>query len=991
MGATVENPVGALGWVVSPWNRARGWACAGLGLAALALPPPRPALAQSTAAAASEESSPGPVDPNSTLTCSVYDAPFTDALPIIGHHYQDTLVLAPGTSDLDGDGNPVVHGSRDTAVRFTLDAGDTGDPAAGGFGQNLGPLAIESVRLVTAGAPAEYGRAMGGFAEITSPSGGNDFAGRLWILWRGSFLDGDGADNEDFLPFEEPALEWNDLRVAASAGGALVRDQLWYFATIESIDSEQPTASVGPDTLIESHGYCGLGKLTWQASPENRLDLQVSADPLEVSGLGITPFSTPDSGFDQDQQGVATQLRWTGIFSEDLALDAGFMHFDSDLTIAPTSDAFGPLELEFTEGPFGASATYPCLSFNCRLDDDISRIDPFGQISGPYPFLINRETTRDLLRAALTIDIHDRLGDHRLSMGFEAGTEEMHEEQATNLILLDLTQPFLGTGGPVNPFAVSGVQIVQTPIPSHLDGTVSNFVAGGWLSDAWKIRPGLSINAGIRYDADSLDAPGYRAFDPRAERRTSIGLWESVCAEARRQGVVFPSSNCFLAQNYDGNPPSGVSNSMRSSLDADMNGVNDVPEEVAALDLNRNGFLELEGFEAIALYQHFTTGDDRHAERFVIEDANVSPRLGVSWDPWSDGRTRAFAHWGRYHDRLLLETALVESGPDALNFTFVPNALTHLIGPGTPSTGSVLPSISQVDHELKTPHTDEWSLGFERELGAAWSVGLTFVNRSAEDLLYDRDVNHYTCAQAGGAIGIDPNAICGDGGELDPDEFGSVVFVGPGFLAIPNGLEDLYAANPAFNQVHSVTNTSASDYTAWELEFVRALHRGWQLQMSYTLSRARGEIATIVDGDPSLSGAETASLDFDQRHAFKLQAAVRLPRGVVLGGIVSWVSGTPYSIFETTADLDSEANAQTRTILPTGGLNDQRNNSALRLDGRLEKSFAMGGVTAGGFLLVENLLNDDDLVIESAAPGAATLIAERDFGRRFEIGALFSF
>jgi len=111
----------------------------------------------------------------------------------------------------------------------------------------------------------------------------------------------------------------------------------------------------------------------------------------------------------------------------------------------------------------------------------------------------------------------------------------------------------------------------------------------------------------------------------------------------------------------------------------------------------------------------------------------------------------------------------------------------------------------------------------------------------------------------------------------------------------------------------------------------------------------------------------------------------------VLAGILTWATGTPYSIFETTADLDSAANAQARTILPTGGLNDQRNDAAWRLDGRLEKSFTMGRVSAGGFLLVENMLNDDDLVIESAAPGAVALIGERDFGRRFEIGALFTF
>lgn len=991
----MRNAAGALGWVESQVDFARRFACAGLGLAAFVFYHPVVLAQEPKAPAAAEESSQGPVDSGSTLTCSVYPAVFTDALPIIGHQYQDTLVLAPGAADLDGDGNPVVHGSRETSVRYAFDGGDTSDPATGGFGQNLDPLAIDSVKLITAGAPAEYGRAMGGFADVTTRSGGNDFAGRLWILWRGSFLDGDGADNEDFIPFDDSELEWNDLRVAASAGGAFVRDRFWYFATLQSLDTEQPTSSLGPDTLIESHGWFGLGKLTFQASPMHRIDLQVSADPLEVSGLGIESFTSPESGFDQDQGGVVTQLRWTGILTNDLMVEAGLIHLDTDLMITPTS-AFEEMQVMFSQSFFSPGelvATYPCASFNCALGDDIFRIDEFGQVSGTYPFLIDREATRDLLRASLTIDLDDHLGDHRFRMGFEAGKEELHEELTANPILIDLTEPFQSPfPGPVNPFAIQGVQIVQAPQLAHVDGTVNNFTMGAWLSDAWKVLPGLSINAGIRYDSDEIDAPGFRSFDPREERKSAMALWQSVCAEARRQGAVSVFSNCSITQAYDGNPPQIPSGVVDTFLDADMNGVNDVPAEVASLDVNDNGVLDLGGIEGAELFRDFTTGLTRQAERYLLEDSNVSPRIGVSWDPWNDGKTRAFAHWGRYYDRLRPETALVESGPDYLNFTFAPDPSSHLIFPGSESVGSTVPSISQADHDLETPHTDEWSLGFERELGAAWSAGLTFVNRSAEDLLYDRDLNHYTCGLSGEAIGLDPNAICGSPFGLEVDKFGDIAFIGfPGFIQIPNGLEDLYAANPFFGQVHTVTNTSVSEYTAWELEFVRALHRSWQMQLSYTLSRARGEITSVVNGDPSLSGAETGPLDFDQRHVLKLQAAAHLTHGVVLAGILTWATGTPYSIFETTADLDSAANAQARTILPTGGLNDQRNDEAWRLDGRLEKSFTMGRVSAGGFLLVENMLNDDDLVIESAAPGAVALIGERDFGRRFEIGALFTF
>jgi hypothetical protein len=46
----------------------------------------------------------------------VLNSEYIDSLPIIGRHYQDALSLAPGGSDVNGDGMPTIRGSRDTDV-----------------------------------------------------------------------------------------------------------------------------------------------------------------------------------------------------------------------------------------------------------------------------------------------------------------------------------------------------------------------------------------------------------------------------------------------------------------------------------------------------------------------------------------------------------------------------------------------------------------------------------------------------------------------------------------------------------------------------------------------------------------------------------------------------------------------------------------------------------------------------------------------------------
>jgi hypothetical protein len=47
---------------------------------------------------------------------SSISAEFINSLPILGRNYQDVLALAPGVTDVDGDGNPNIHGARDTDV-----------------------------------------------------------------------------------------------------------------------------------------------------------------------------------------------------------------------------------------------------------------------------------------------------------------------------------------------------------------------------------------------------------------------------------------------------------------------------------------------------------------------------------------------------------------------------------------------------------------------------------------------------------------------------------------------------------------------------------------------------------------------------------------------------------------------------------------------------------------------------------------------------------
>src|SRR2546427_10421800 len=86
--------------------------------------------------------------------------------------------------------------------------------------------------------------------------------------------------------------------------------------------------------------------------------------------------------------------------------------------------------------------------------------------------------------------------------------------------------------------------------------------------------------------------------------------------------------------------------------------------------------------------------------------------MSVSWDPWSDSKTKVFVNWGRFYDRLFLETIIPEEGPDSI-YRYYQIDLNGGTAAGTPDGGigppltKAPPSASQGDPGPQTPYSDE--------------------------------------------------------------------------------------------------------------------------------------------------------------------------------------------------------------------------------------------------------------------------------------------
>jgi hypothetical protein len=962
------------------------------------------------------------VDTESTKSSTTFNTEFIEGLPIIGQNYQSILTLTPGVTDTDGDGNPNVQGARETGLQFRLDGGNVTDPATGTFGQNFNIDAIEEIEVITAGASAEFGRADGGFANIITKSGGNDFEGSFRLVWRGRILDGDGAgENSDTLIVQtNPELDLQDLRPFGTLGGALKRDKLWFFASIQRIDQSIPQNLAGASITQTQHGWNNFGKVTWQVNSDNKLALQLSHDPRDFEGFFINFGTSAESDAIFSQGGNTTQIRWTSIISPTLLMETLLSNFDSGIALNPVSDLFHLTEVtkqvNRDTDPVTLQAIYPTAecSINGEASGFLPNCDPaFGPTSiyqidavtgtttGPFPTRSDDSRTRKSIKSDLTYTLEDAWGEHQIKSGIEFQDEKFEDTPINNPILLDFTEPCGGcrdeNGNPIQN-AVQGPQILQVFSPTVLDVRAVSFNSAAYITDTWKPRPNLTLQIGARLDREDVDASGFTYFDPRDEKRRSIGIVESLCTDALRisaAGGGQPGDTAeSLCDNPDRIPGTIVGQNLVYAMDEKT------PEDLRRFDVNGDGVYD-GGADGQAWFNPYTTFPDRLPENFEVTNLNFSPRFSVSWDPWADGRTKIFSTWGRFYDRLFLTTVDDEQGPDQINFTFLPDAGAQQFVADQLSQDVSAVSVTQVDRNLTTPFTDIFTFGVERELAPEWSARLTYTQRKGWNLLQDIDLNHILCDEFDDEFGIDPTQVCFLGidartGEalLSDDRFGNID-------KSPNGAPDLYNVNPNFNQILRVGNFNSSAFRSLSLELNKRLHRNWQMQTSYTFARATGQaeaFAQTLGNDPSTRDDEEGFLSFDQRHRVIVIATSQLPRDVEVGGTITFESGTPFSVQAQVIDSDDKNNTVFRTFFPTRQRNDQRNDGFWGIDLKLTKRFIVGKVQAAAEISVNNLLNNDDATLSayrtSSFNGVALVQGPqglRRFGRFWEIGLNLNF
>lgn len=232
--------------------------------------------------------------------------------------------------------------------------------------------------------------------------------------------------------------------------------------------------------------------------------------------------------------------------------------------------------------------------------------------------------------------------------------------------------------------------------------------------DTWKILPNLTLDFGVRY----------QYYVPIVDRDNV--LTNFVVGNFTQAGIpTCATAACAAFLRGTGNPLNGIA----------VAGTNS-PRRVTPRDTN-----------------------------------NFSPRLGIAWDPFKDGKTVIRAGYGLYYDQLLvgfIEQNSFVNPPFVNTATFsspTVNGPANFVTFNTPSGGAApttygAPALIANAADLETPTIQQWSLGIQRELFKGAAIDVAYVGTKGDNLLRQYNINFpQVAAVAGLASGQNVNLV----------------------------------------------------------------------------------------------------------------------------------------------------------------------------------------------------------------------------------------
>jgi hypothetical protein len=662
-----------------------------------------------------------------------------EQMPINGRNYLDLLQLVPGVAinrqqDPSLDSATPVLGERGGNAVFLIDGMPNGDEVNGGAAAQFNQDSILEFQVLTGGYKAEFGHGSGGVINVLSKGGTNDWHGGASFFHRNYKLDSSDsplvlAGNAPFELSYDPAVQ---------VGGPIIKDKIFLFGSAERILESRQLNFLFPQNTapsrIQLETPFNLHTKTFDTRVRTKLDEQLGHHRLSQQ-FNLTNAHVTD--FLPLLQAKSLPSTRNNLDSRHLMLGFG--------DTATLGDQLNPflvtLYVQYRGEPSDVRPAHPESGTASTLANLFSSLDT-GRLFGDQPqikFGAGHTTLAlDQKYVSLGANLAKQAGRHGWKFGWDFQRSHVDGTEASNLFnQLFATSADLQTFGAVN----SGVYFLKaqggvTP-QDNVIGLRNNY-NGAFVQNDWKFLRNVTLNLGLRWDYDS-QFPNKTNFSPRLGFAWSITPKTVLRAS---WGLFYDHFRLGLARDIPGFGGANLVTQTFLSFPRLFYGDpstltilfagQGLPVPCASADLTDAQILAM-GLKCSAKFPNGTNqplyGVD-HLNRAVAPGHAPVPANAVV----NVNNVQALTGFmpQQFADAV---SASVGAAPGLFSYDSFGNLTIG--SKAFPSSGIPI----TVDPGFKTPHTNGFYVGLQRQLSSDTAIQLDYYHKSIDNILGVRDTN----------------------------------------------------------------------------------------------------------------------------------------------------------------------------------------------------------------------------------------------------------
>jgi hypothetical protein len=538
------------------------------------------------------------VDTSATIGKVVSEKEAVD-LPLNGRNLTQLGLLQPGvapmTAGLAEAGGIArsgqayaVNGQRPESNNYLLDGASNVDGVNGGYAMQVPVDSVSEFRILTLNAPAEYGQTSGATTSMVTKSGSNAFHGDFY-----DFLRNDAMDSRNFFASQTEPLHRNQY--GATLGGPIRRNKDFFFLYYEGQrDSAGATQAAIVPTAAEKRGDFSqyidpstgqpaplINEFTGQPFPGNQIPANMqnpvaiaAAQLYPLPNIGTNVFESIQLGYTNYNQGGLRLdhyfsnndqlfLRYSASSLQQLdplpiagagvpgfpviddiitnSFTTSWVHLISPQTVQTVRASF--LRNTFLNGQAVNHTPGSSLGFEYQptlgLNDGVPYLIVSGYASLGNPITGPQNTHENDYQGSYSIAM--TRGRHNLKFGADLSREQINVlfGIATNGFFV--FAPFPASDSFASFLLGQSVQFFQGG--GQFDRGLRKWVAAGYAQDEFRIRQGLTLNFGVRYEINT----------PYTDIRNRMNAWEPG-----KQSIVYPNAPEGLLFPGDPGVPAGI-------------------------------------------------------------------------------------------------------------------------------------------------------------------------------------------------------------------------------------------------------------------------------------------------------------------------------------------------------------------------------------------------------------------------------------------------